>query len=61
MNRVKRVIDYTLSDAPKLSDLREMIDETKSLSPASHIEIKPYVGQRGTEYYHIVITEDGPL
>lgn len=59
MPRAKRTIDYTLSETPKLSDLREIVAETQSAPSDSSIQIVAMVGQHESTYYHIVITDYG--
>lgn len=56
----KRVIDYTLGKVVTLGDIREIINETESISPVATFQIMPMGGQLDENYYRVVITEEWP-
>jgi hypothetical protein len=57
----KRVIDYNLPENITLGDIRQIVNETLTLSDSAHVDLPRTAGQRDAEHTRFVITEDWPL
>lgn len=57
----KRVIDYPLPEHVTLGDIRQIVNETLTLSDRAHVDLPRTAGQRDAEHTRFVITEDWPL
>lgn len=57
----KRTVEYLLGSPPKLSDLRQLVEETQDLSADATFQIKTTSGQRDSTNYQIIIEAQSGL
>lgn len=56
----KRVIDYDLPENVTLGDIRQIVNETLTLSDQARVQFPRTMGQRDAESIKFLITEEWP-